>query len=287
MASRSVDRLRPAGFGPLRAVEVFEVLSLSDDGGVIVSDGATERPMSCMTSYSPRAEGDVVMAAQLAGGSWVVLGSFGAAADVADAPAPVVVQFSDAAPSGGGWELASDVYVRDDGDGARTVHLTIGSATPPTNPATKVTITPSDAGGWRTISGEDSDNARAGSWSSPYGDWYGGFFYGTDIAAACSGKTVAAMTVTVSRSDAAHGVSKANVRLGVHDRATRGRVTLTNKWNPEKTLAHDAKRTIDIPSTQRALLAAGTAKGVGVYGYGSNDYLLYKSSSGVITITFS
>ena len=66
------------------------------------------------------------------------------------------------------------------------------------------------------------------------------------------------MTVTLSRSDSAHGVSKANVRLGVHDRATRGRVTLTNKWNPEKTLAHDAKRTIDIP-----LVAGSAAFGIG------------------------
>lgn len=54
----------------------------SDAAAVTCSDGYTDRDIPCLASYRDRTVGDRVLAVQLEGGSWCVLGKLGAESDL-------------------------------------------------------------------------------------------------------------------------------------------------------------------------------------------------------------
>lgn len=281
-----------------RAASVLRVIGVGEDGkSVVVTDEATETTMPCLDGYGLRTPGDMVLAVQLAGGAWVVLGRLGAEATslaalqetVASIPA-VNVTWGDGPPSGSGWKSGSTVYARDDGDGDRTLYINLGAADPDPPPVTKppkkrtATVSASDQGGWRESSSQSDDEVKAGAWTGS--DWYGAWFFGTDIEDAVAGRSVSKMTLTIARKDDTSGWNRGvPIHLGLHNRTTRGRPTITNKWNPGIKLSRGEADTITLPATQRDRLASGSSRGIAIYGSGRNDYAAF-SARAVIRITF-
>lgn len=297
----------------------FEVIDLAEDARdvVVTTDGGeTTQVMRCTSGYTTRAEGDVVLAHQYRGG-WLVVGKIGAPpipeppppptpltkAEVqaminASLPPEVNVAWSAGAPSGTGWDQAVATYLRDDGAGARSLHFDIVAAVapspkpppPPAPPAAApgpATRSPDSEGGWRGSQAYDEPMAGDASPYSDGGDRIGGWFYGTDIAAACAGKTVAKMVVTITRQDSNHGRNaKVPVRLATHTKTSKGKPTLSNKWSTGTSLARGGSASITLPANVRDALASGSAKGLACWGNGTSDYIRYVRS-GKLVISFS
>jgi hypothetical protein len=288
MPASSVARLAPAlADSPFRVVQVE---ALGDDATVvIVRDGDALIPASCVSSYATRTVGEWVIVARVLEGLHV-LGAVAAEPPPAvevDLPPTVTVTYS-TSPPGAGWESVSALYVRDDGAGARSLHAVIAAASTPTVKApAPVTLTSTASRGYQSTT-YTSETPKAGSWSSA--DW-SGLWLIPGIAAACAGKTVTGMTLTVSRAGTSHGRPTAPVRLGLHARTTLGKPTLTDQWHAtladgsHAVLPRGGRATVVIPAAQRAALASGAAKGVGVYGSGQSDYCIYGSTA-TLKITF-
>ncbi|NUS25937.1 MAG: hypothetical protein HOV92_17190 [Streptomyces sp.] len=281
------------------------VIDVTADGRVNLDLLGTLVPdVPCTDSYRNRAAGDTV-AVQL-GARPVVLWRLGddpaekdaatvkeLAADAAqDLIAISAYTWGTGAPPGSGWQAVTQLYTRKDSNGIGQLYAQIAGADTsppetPTRPPKTTTITPTDSGSWR--------NSRPDSYATAptQGDWTGGgnrrggFFYGTKIADACSGKTVAKMTVTVTRRRGTGRNSKVPLHFYLHSytSAPGGQLNLGSGPEDLLRLSVGAKGTATLPAAWRDALASGTARGLAIYAKGSTDYAAI--TGGNITISFS
>ncbi|GAA3727279.1 hypothetical protein [Streptomyces tremellae] len=293
-----------AGASP--GVVSLQVADVTDDGRVNLQmpDGSLLLDVACPTSYRNRAAGDWV-AVRMSAVPVVLwrLGDDPAATDTAqiqqiaqdaaaDAQAVRAATYGTTAPTGTGWQTASAVYVRKV-NGQIELYFQLGDAsdpsptTPPVPTPKPATISPTSSGSWR--SGRPDDYA-----STPIqGDWTGGgnrrgaWFYGTKIADACAGKTVAKMTATFTRKRGSGVNAKRPLHLYLHGYTTPPAGQLGLGDGPEDLLALSvgAKGTATLPASWRTALASGSARGLAIYATGSSDYMAV--TGGQITITYS
>jgi hypothetical protein len=281
------------------------VIDVTADGRVNLDLLGTLVPdVPCTDSYRNRAAGDTV-AVQL-GARPVVLWRLGddpaetdatsikelAANAAQDLIAISAYTWGTGAPGGSGWQTVTQLYTRKDSNGIGQLYAQIGGADTsppetPTRPPKTVSITPTDSGSWR--SGRPDEYASAptqGDWTGR-GNRRGGWFYGTQIASACSGKTVSKMTVTLTRKRSTGRNSKVPIHLYLHNHTSAPSGQLNLGDGPEELLrlSVGAKGTATLPSSWRTALASGSARGLAIYATGSTDYA--GLTGGTITITFS
>lgn len=250
---RIAERLRAQPALGFKSVKLLEVTGLGDTS-VVATDGLSENTYPATSGYLYRKVGDTVLAAQLPGGSWYVL----CAVSVPALPDPV------------------------DEEKVKAVIVRQTQPEPPPDDDFTMSV---DAGSWRVGTGQsDAEVVKAGSWTGA--DWFGGWFFGTAIQTMCAAGTVQSMTVRVRRTTGSAGWNR-GVRLhfGLHSEDDLAKPTLTDLWDGPL-ISKGAYATVAIPSAQRALLAAGTKKGIGVYGAGRDSYLILAPSARV-DVTFS
>ncbi|QCX81041.1 hypothetical protein C9F11_37290 [Streptomyces sp. YIM 121038] len=266
--------------------------------------GALVPDVPCTDSYRNRAAGDWV-AVQL-GARPVVLWRLGD--DPAEAEAATVTELAQdaaqdmiavsaftwgtGAPGGSGWQTVTQLYTRKDSNGIGQLYAQIGATDPsppttPTRPPKTVTISPTASGSWRDGRPDDyASSPTQGTWTSR-GPRRGGWFYGTAIASACSGKTVSSMKVKFTRKRGAGRNSRVPMHLYLHDHTSPPSGQLDLDDGPEELLrlSVGAKGTATLPASWRSQLASGAARGLAIYTTGSADYGAF--TDGRIVITFS
>ena len=208
------------------------------------------------------------------------------------------ISYHNSAP-GSGWVQADTVWYKDAGSGrvdlwlVRATETNTGSSKP-TKPPNKskttpkpITLTPNSRGSWRP-SGQTDKTVKQGTWTS-LGNWRGGLFYGSSIQSAMSGKNVKSAKLTLSRAKGAGGWNRS---IPCHLRL----ITNSSKGDPNwygGVSSHTIKlspgqsTTWSLPSAWVAALKSGAAKGFGVSGSGSGDYLTLGGSAGRLVLTFS
>ncbi|GAA4688176.1 hypothetical protein [Streptomyces youssoufiensis] len=283
-----------------------QVVDVTDTGTVNLDiEGTLIIDVPCADSYRNRAAGDWV-AVQLGARPIVKwrLGADQAAADQAamqaiaedvalDAQIVRAATWGTAGPSGSGWQQVQTLYLRKNSAGKVELYGQLASETdpppppPPTRPPRPVSISPSDAGTWR--GGRPDEYAASptqGDWTGR-GDRRGGWFYGTSIAAACSGKTVSKMTVAFTRKRGSGVNARRPMHLYLHDYtvAPSGQLNLADGPEELLSLSVGATGTATLPASWRSQLASGAARGLAIYSRGSRDYM--SVTGGRITITFS
>lgn len=288
--------------GAARTVSA-EVVDVTDAGVNLMLGGTLVTDVPVPDTYTPRA-GDWV--AVRPGSVPVVLwrlnpdptrpdaSTAAVAREVAlDVQAVRAMTWGTGAPAGSGWMQATMLYVRKAADGKAELYAQVGTA-PADQPETPtgavprpVTISPTSSGAWRGGRRDQSrDNPYQGDWTGG-GNLRGGWFYGTSIAAACAGKTVAKMTVTVTRQRGAGVNSKRPVRCYLHGHTSPPSGQLDLDDGPESllSLSVGATGTAALPASWRTKLAAGTARGLAIYADGASDYM--SVTGGSIRIEFA
>jgi len=283
-----------------------QVVDVTDTGAVNVDyGGALLLDVPCTDAYRNRQAGDWV--AMRPGSKPVVMWRLGddpaevdegrireIADDVAhDVQVVRAVSWGTGAPPGSGWQSVNAMFMRKTSQGKVELYAQVDSPTdtPPDEPAGHapgaVKVTATDSGSWRN--GRPDDYA-----STPtQGDWTGGgnrrgaWFYGTKIAAACAGKTVAKMTVQFTRRRGTGVNAKRPMHLYLHDYTSAPGGQLNLGSGPEEllSLSVGAKGTATLPASWRNALASGSARGLAIYASGRSDYAAF--TGGTITITFS
>lgn len=294
------------GTGSAAAMQTVsaQVIDVTDAGVNLMLGGALITDVPCLGAYRDRKAGDWVMVRP--GSRPVVLGrpqDDPAVADAAtmrsiatevtlDAQVVRAATWGTAAPSGTGWQGPVTLYMRKNSEGKVELYgqLASQSDTSPTAPPARtpkpVTISPTDYGSWR--------NGRPDSYAAypAQGDWTGGgnrrgaWFYGTQIAAACSGRTVTRMEVTLTRRRGSGVNASRPVHMYLHSytSAPSGQLTLGDGPSSLMSLSVGATRTVALPTAWRTALASGSARGLAVYAAGSRDYM--SLTGGTIKITF-
>jgi hypothetical protein len=257
-----------------------QVVDVTDRGVNLMLSGALVIDVPCLGAYRNRQPGD-----------WVMVRT-GSRPVVLDAQVMRAATWGTAAPSGTGWQTVTTMYLRKNSEGKVELYGQLGSQSdtsppaPPARGAKPVTLTPTDYGSWR--------NSKPDSYATypTQGDWTGGgnrrgaFFYGTAIAAACAGKTVTRMELTLTRRRGS-GVNAArpvHVYLHGYTSAPSGQLNLGDGPQSLMSLSVGATRTAVLPSAWRSALASGSARGFAVYATGSRDYM--SLSGGKLKITF-
>ncbi|MDX3199964.1 hypothetical protein [Streptomyces scabiei] len=282
-----------------------KVLDVTAEGRVNLDLLGTLVPdVPCTDSYRNRAAGDLV-AVQL-GARPVVLWRLGddpaeaeeagvrelAAEAAQDLIAVSAYTWGTGAPAGPGWQTVSQLYTRKDSNGVGQLYAQIAGADPspaetPTRPPKTVTIPPDESGSWRNGRPDEyASSPTQGDWTGR-GNRRGGWFYGTAIASACSGKTVASMRVKFTRKRGAGRNSRVPMHLYLHDHTSAPSGQLDLDDGPEELLrlSVGAKGTAVLPASWRSQLASGSARGLAIYASGSTDYGAF--IGGQIIITFS
>lgn len=282
-----------------------KVLDVTDEGRVNLELLGTLVPdVPCTDSYRNRAAGDMV-AVQL-GARPVVLWRLGddpaeaeetAVSEVAAAAAQDLIAISaytwgTGAPGGSGWQTVTTLWTRMDANGVGQLYAQFAGAgtspaETPARPPKTVTITPTDSGSWRNGRPDEyASSPTQGDWTGR-GNRRGGWFYGTAIATACSGKTVASMKVKFTRKRGAGRNSRVPMHLYLHDHTSAPSGQLNLEDGPETLLrlSVGAKGTATLPASWRTALASGSARGLAIYATGSTDYGAF--TDGRITITFA
>jgi hypothetical protein len=281
------------------------VIDVTDTGRVNLEMLGTLVPdVRCSDAYRNRAAGDTVVV-QL-GARPIVLYRLGddpagtdeetikeLAADAAqDLIAISAFTWGTDGPPGSGWQQVTNLWTKKDKAGKGVLYAQLSSAldTSPDAPATRapkaVTVSPTDAGAWRGGHPLDGSDPSQGDWTGR-GNRRGAWFYGTKIASACSGKTVAKMTVKFTRKRGSGRNAKVPMHLYLHDytSAPSGQLSLGDGPEELLRLSVGAKGTATLPASWRSALASGSARGLAIYDTGSSDYSAY--TGGQITITFS
>lgn len=283
-----------------------QVVDVTDTGAVNVDySGALLLDVPCTDAYRNRQAGDWV--AMRPGSKPVVMWRLGddpaevdesrireIADDVAhDVQVVRAVSWGTGAPPGAGWQSVTAMFMRKTSQGKVELYAQVDNPTdtPPDEPAGRapgpVKVTPTDSGSWRN--GRPDDYA-----STPtQGDWTGGgnrrgaWFYGSKIAQACAGKTVAKMTVQFTRRRGSGVNAKRPMHLYLHNYTSAPGGQLNLGAGPEElvSLSVGAKGTATLPASWRNALASGSARGLAIYASGRNDYAAF--TGGTITITFS
>ncbi|AKY02188.1 hypothetical protein AVV13_gp39 [Streptomyces phage SF1] len=283
-----------------------QVVDVTDTGAVNVDyGGALLLDVPCTDAYRNRQAGDWV--AMRPGTQPVVMWRLGddpkdvdedrireIADDVAhDVQVVRAVSWGTGEPSGSGWQAVTAMFMRKTSQGKVELYARVDapSDTPPDEPAghapKAVKVAPNDSGSWR--GGRPDDYA-----STPtQGDWTGGgnrrgaWFYGSKIAAACAGKTVAKMTVAFTRRRGTGVNAKRPMHLYLHDYTSAPGGQLSLGSGPEEllSLSVGAKGSATLPASWRNALASGSARGLAIYANGRTDYAAF--TGGTITITFS
>jgi hypothetical protein len=281
------------------------VVDVTDTGRVNLQVLGTLVPeVRCSDAYRNRQAGDTVIV-QL-GARPTVLYRLGD--DPADTDAATIRELAEDAaqdlvaisaytwgtggPPGSGWQQVSTLWTKKDGAGKGVLYAQLASTsdTSPDAPATRapkaVTVTPTDSGAWRSGRPMDGSDPSQGDWTGR-GNRRGGWFYGTKIASACSGKTVAKMTVKFTRKRGSGRNAKVPMHLYLHNytSAPSGQLNLGDGPEELLRLSVGAKGTATLPASWRSALASGSARGLAIYDTGSSDYSAY--TGGQITITFS
>jgi hypothetical protein len=289
LLGKDLARAAAASSGGLTTVGA-QVVDLTDDGGVnIMLAGALLLDVPCADSYRDRVAGDWVAVRQ--GSQPVVLWRLGAdpATGAAADQAVSALTWGTAAP-GAGWQSVTQLYVRADASGVGQLYAQLGTVTNPSPPDPgpgSATVGANDAGSWRGGSPDTyHSNPTQGDWTGG-GDLRGGWFYGTKIASACSGRTVASMSVTVARRRGSGVNAKRPVHFYLHNftAAPGGQLTLGDGPQELISLSVGAQGTAALPASWRTALAAGTARGLAIAASGSADYASF--TGGTIKITFS
>lgn len=198
----------------------------------------------------------------------------------------------DTGAPGAGWQAVTQLYVKKDNRGVGQLYAQVASVTDPSPTATTrapktVTISPTSSGAWRSGRRDDyRDNPFQGVYSGRPA-LRGGWFYGSAISNACSGKTVASMKVSFTRKKGSGVYSKRPLHLYLHDHSSPPSGQLDLDEGPEEllSLSVGATGTATLPSSWRTKLADGTRKGLAIYYGGTRDYM--SVTGGKITITFS
>lgn len=268
--------------------QIMIVDSLQEDGLVNLRWGeAIINGVAANVSYSPRAEGDVVLVLNHSAG-WRVMDKIGGPVQV-DIPEPVDLEFGPSAPPAD-FVQVNAIYMK---DGAIYGQTGEGPGPGPGDPpkASKpkpVTLDPSGRAAYRS-GRRDGSRVAQGAWPSYPHAWTGLWLFGTRIAAACQGKTVDTMQIRVARTAKYHGVSgKVRPKLVLHDEASAPKTTpsLSNRWTGPGLGMGDSKW-ITIPSSAANRLASGASRGVGIsVGTGKSGYMIATDSCGSIRITF-
>ncbi|KFG07481.1 hypothetical protein [Streptomyces scabiei] len=300
---QTLDTLDKAA-GGLQTVSAT-VTDVTDTGTVhLMMGGAAFYDVACTDAYRNRRAGDIVAVRR--GAVPVVLWRLGE--DPADTDAAAIAEqareaaadliaisaftWGTAAP-GAGWEQVTELWTKKDSAGKGVLYARLASAPDPSPeaPATQApktaVISPTDSGTWRRGRPDDyASSPTQGDWTGR-GDRRGGWFYGTAIAAACTGKTVASMSVKFTRKRGAGINGKVRMRLYLHDHtsAPSGQLDLDDGPQTLLSLAVGAKGTATLPADWRAALASGSARGLAIYGHGRADYAAF--TGGQITIRFS
>lgn len=276
-------------------LRMMAVIGIGDDGlSVILNTGSSSNPATapCVVSYTDRQVGDQVLVAQLSRKNWLVLGVPGQQLVIPDPAPPVIpptvtVMMSETAPTGTGWQQASVLpFVRDDGNGARSVYFQLGTPPPPPSqpPAQTpkpVSVAPNAIGSYRTT-GQTDPGLIQGDWYSTR--WWAAMFYGSDITAAIGSNTVDSMTLTVARLDDTSGWNRSiNVHCGSHSRGTKGPVTSLDNVHVLGGLQHGEQKTFTLPDDIVAALKSGDGLGFG----DTDDYVKFTDNTGKLTITFA
>ncbi|GAQ64043.1 hypothetical protein [Streptomyces scabiei] len=282
-----------------------KVLDVTAEGRVNLDLLGTLVPdVPCTDSYRNRTAGDLV-AVQL-GARPVVLWRLGddpaeaeeagvrqlAAEAAQDLIAVSAYTWGTGAPAGVGWQTVTQLYTRKDSNGVGQLYAQIAGADAspaetPTRPPKTVTISPTDSGSWRNGRPDEyASSPTQGDWTGR-GDRRGGWFYGTAIASACSGKTVSSMQVKFTRKRGAGRNSRVPMHLYLHDHTSAPSGQLDLDDGPEELLrlSVGAKGTATLPASWRTQLASGSARGLAIFARGSTDYGAF--TGGQITITFS
>ncbi|MFD7319221.1 hypothetical protein [Streptomyces sp. NPDC059883] len=198
------------------------------------------------------------------------------------------------APTGPGWQTTSTLFIRKNAQGKVELYAQIGSLTDPSPPEppgrapSPVTISPSSAGSWRN--GRPDEGRDGAAYQGDYtggGNLRGGWFYGTAIAAACAGKSVASMTLTLTRrrGTGVNAKRPAHVYLHNYTLPPSGQLSLGDGPEDLLRLSVGARGTAPLPAAWRSALASGSARGLAVYASGRTDYAAF--TGGSLRITFS
>lgn len=298
------DLAAQAGVGGLQTV-TGTVIDVTETGTVNLDVLGTQLwDVACTDAYRNRRAGDTVAVRR--GAVPVVLWRLGP--DPADTDRGAIEQtatqvardvqvvraatYGTAAPTGTGWQTASAVFMRKV-DGKLELYFQVADASDPSPgtpsvPAPRpVTISPTAYGSWRGGRPDDySDYPVQGDWTGG-GDRRGAWFYGTKVADACAARTVAAMTVSLTRRRGSGNNSRRPVHLYLHGYTSPPSGQLSLGAGPEEllTLSVGATGSASLPAAWRSALASGSARGLAIYAQGRSDYMAV--SDGRITIKFS
>lgn len=293
----------PAGRGgpQTRSAQVDDV---TDRGVNLLIGEELLLDVPCADSYRNRQAGDWVAVTR--GARPVVVWRLGADPGVeteaeireialdaaADVQVVSAVTWGTAVPTGPGWQSGTTVYARQVAGKVQlyvqTASVSDPSPTPPPGRApSPVTISPESSGAWRN---GRPDETRSTPYQGDYtgrGNLRGGWFYGTRISAACSGKTVASMTVSLTRARGAGVNAKRPAHLYLHSHTSppSGQLNLGDGPQSLIRLSVGATGTATLPAAWRNALASGSARGLAIYASGSTDYSAW--TGGSIRITFS
>lgn len=293
------------GSTPTGGTVSAQVVDVTDVGVNVDLGGALLLDVPCVDSYRNRTPGDWV--ALRPGARPVVMWRLGQdpgevdearvqtlAREVAlDEQVVRSATWGTAAPSGTGWQTVQTLYLRKNSEGKVELYgqLAAQSDTSPDAPAERapkpVTISPSSYGTWRGGRRDDyADYPTQGDWTGR-GNRRGAWFYGSRIVDACAGKTVAKMTVKLTRRRGSGVNSKRPLHLYLHDHNSppSGQLDLDDGPDELLSLSVGATGTATLPASWRNKLASGDARGLAIYASGSRDYMSVQGGS--ITITFS
>ncbi|MEV5911057.1 hypothetical protein AB0M00_19415 [Streptomyces chartreusis] len=282
-----------------------EVVDVTDVGVNLNLGGALLLDVPCVDSYRNRTAGDWV--AVRPGARPVVMWRLGEdpgdvdeatirslAKEVAlDEQVIRAATWGTAAPAGSGWQTVQTLFLRKGAEGKVELYGQLASQSdtspdaPPARTPKPVTISPTAYGTWRGGRPDDyADYPMQGDWTGR-GARRGGWFYGSKIADACAGKTVARIQVKFTRRRGSGVNAKRPLHLYLHNyqQPPSGQLNLDDGPDELIALSVGATGTVTLPSSWRSQLASGAAKGIAIYATGSRDYMAV--SGGSITITFS